>query len=257
MKMIFFSLGLSAALIFLSACTASQVGNGGDLTGQVWALSKLGGNSLVAGSSITAIFSAGGKVGGSSGCNQYSGSYTTSGNTITFPTPLASTMMMCAQPVMDQETAYLKSLGDAKTYTVKGSLLRFFDGSGAILTEYNAQSQDLKATNWEVISYNNGNQAVTSVMLGTTLSANFNADGTLSGDGGCNTYSGSYKVNGNNISIGPLASTKKYCADPAGVMDQETQYLAALQTAATYQVQGNMLELRTQDGALAVQFSKK
>jgi heat shock protein HslJ len=66
-----------------------------------------------------------------------------------------------------------------------------------------------------------------------------------------------YKLTGSQITIGPLASTKKYCGDPAGVMDQETQYLAALQTAATYQVEGTTLELRTTDGALAVQFSKK
>jgi heat shock protein HslJ len=40
-------------------------------------------------------------------------------------------------------------------------------------------------------------------------------------------------------------------------MDQESQYLAALQTASTYLEEGNTLELRTQDGALAVQFTKK
>ena len=47
------------------------------------------------------------------------------------------------------------------------------------------------------------------------------------------------------------------CEDPAGIMDQEQQYLAALQTAATYQIEGNVLELRTADGALAADFNKK
>ena len=40
-------------------------------------------------------------------------------------------------------------------------------------------------------------------------------------------------------------------------MDQEAQYLAALQTAATYQIENNVLELRTTDGALAANFTKK
>jgi heat shock protein HslJ len=44
---------------------------------------------------------------------------------------------------------------------------------------------------------------------------------------------------------------------PERVMDPEAQYLAALESAATYQIEGTVLELRTQDGALAVDFSKK
>ena len=40
-------------------------------------------------------------------------------------------------------------------------------------------------------------------------------------------------------------------------MEQETQYLAALQSAATYQIEGNVLELRTKDDALAAILQKK
>jgi heat shock protein HslJ len=108
-----------------------------------------------------------------------------------------------------------------------------------------------------VIGYNNGKQAVVSVLLDTSMTASFGKDGALSGNSGCNTFSGTFKLDGNQITIGPLASTMMMCSDPAGVMDQEAQYLAALQSAATYQIEGNVLELRTQDGALAANFSKK
>jgi heat shock protein HslJ len=256
MKNIIFSLGLSVAFIALSACAATKPGTGGDLTGQVWALSTLGGKTPVTGTGISALFTSNDRVSGSAGCNQYTGSYTVSGSNITFSS-LASTMMMCDQAVMLQETAYLKALGETKTYTVKDSQLSLFDASGSTLAVYNAQSQDLQGTSWNVISYNNGKQAVTSVMSGTSLTADFGSDGTLSGNSGCNSYSGSYKLTGSQITVGPLASTKKFCSDPAGVMDQESQYLAALQTAATYQVEGSTLELRTQAGALEVQFSRK
>ncbi len=256
MKKIYLSLGLSAALIFLSACASSQPGSGGDLTGQVWVLSELGGKSLEASTGISALFTSGGKVSGSSGCNRYSGSYTVSGTSITF-SQLASTMMMCDSPVMAQETAYLKALGEAKTFTVKGNQLSLFDSGGSTLAVYNAQSQDLAGTSWDVLSYNNGKQAITSVMIGTSLTADFDSDGTLSGNSGCNSYSGAYNLNGSQITIGPLAATKKFCGDPAGLMDQESQYLAALQTAATYQVEGTTLSLRTQSGALVVQLTKK
>lgn len=258
MKKILFSIGLCAGLLALAACApaGSQAG-GGDLTGKVWALTALNGQPLVAGTGISAQFTSDGKVSGSAGCNRYTGKYSVSGSSITFDPSMATTMMACGQPVMEQESAYLKMLGAAKTYTVKGDQLTFTGADNTTLATYKAQTQDLAGANWEAIGYNNGKQAVVSVMLGTTITASFGKDGNLTGNAGCNDYNGSYTVNGNQITIGPLATTRKFCNDPAGVMDQETQYLAALGTAATYQVEGNTLELRTTDGALAANFSKK
>ena len=250
------SIGLSVVLIALGGCSSLQSGSKGDLTGQAWVLTELTGKTLVAGTSITALFSADGKMGGSSGCNRYGGTYTVTGNTIQITSPLASTMMACEQEIMDQESAYLKALGEAKSFSVTGDQLTLKDGNSTLLV-YKAQSQDLSGTSWEVIAYNNGKQAVISVLAGTTLTAEFGSDGTLSGNSGCNTYNGSYKVDGKQITIGPLASTRMACGEPEGVMEQEAQYLAALQTAVTYQIEGNGLELRTKDGALAVQLTKK
>ena len=39
--------------------------------------------------------------------------------------------------------------------------------------------------------------------------------------------------------------------------EQETAYLAALETAATYRVEGSQLELRTAGGALAVELHRR
>ncbi len=116
---------------------------------------------------------------------------------------------------------------------------------------------DLAGTSWEVTGYDDGSQAVTSVLAGTTLTANFGEDGTLTGNSGCNDYSGPYKVTGNQIGIGPLSSTKKACSDPVGVMDQESQYLAALENAQVFIVEGNTLELRLVDGTVAAKFTRK
>jgi heat shock protein HslJ len=258
MNRMLFSIGICAGLLVLAACgSAGSLAGGGDLTGKVWALSALNGQPLVAGTGISAQFAADGNVSGSAGCNRYSGKYTISGSNITFNVPIASTMMACPQPVMDQESAYLKMLGEAKIYTVRGDELTLADATNAALATYKAQTQDLAGSNWEVIGYNNGKQAVVSVMAGSTITASFGKDGNLTGNAGCNDYNGPYKVTGNAITIGPLASTRKFCNDPAGVMDQEAQYLAALGTAATYQIEGTALELRTKDGALAADFSKK
>jgi heat shock protein HslJ len=59
------------------------------------------------------------------------------------------------------------------------------------------------------------------------------------------------------ISISKVSSTRKECAAPNGVMDQESRYLAALSTAATYRIEGRGLELRTASGALAAEFQRR
>jgi heat shock protein HslJ len=254
-KKIILVLGLSALILAVTSCGASQSGSGG-LTGKVWALADLMGKPLVAGTNITAEFGSEGKVSGSSGCNQYNGTYTVSGKNITV-TPTASTLMACDQAVMDQENAYLDALGQAKTYAVTGDQLTLAGAAKSGLAVYQAQSQDLAGTSWQVIGYNNGKGAVVSVMAGTTLTAEFGADGNLSGNSGCNTYNGPFTVTPDQIKIGPLATTRMACAEPAGVMEQEALYLAALETAATYKIEGMRLQLRTADGALAADFSKK
>jgi heat shock protein HslJ len=250
-------ISLCVGMLILAACASPGSQQGGDVTGKVWALTNLMGNPPIEGTGISIEFTADGKVAGSAGCNRYSGTYTVSGSNITFSSPMASTMMMCEQAVMDQESAYLAALAEAKTFAVNGDQLSLSGGDGAQLAVYQAQSQDLAGTNWEVTGYNNGNQAVVSVLQGTSLTASFGADGNISGNAGCNNYNGPYKVDGDGITIGPLASTMMMCSDPAGAMDQETQFLAALQSAATYQIEGNVLQMRTQDDALAATFIKK
>jgi heat shock protein HslJ len=245
-------------LLFLAACGSSGTQNGGgDLTGQVWGLPALLGQPLVSNTGISAQFTTDGNVSGSAGCNQYAGKYTTSGSSITFDPSIMSTAMACEQAVMNQEQVYLKMLVEAKTYEVKGDQLTFFGADNKVLAAYKAENQDLAGTDWNVVGYNNGKEAVVSVIIDTNLTASFGKDGNLSGNAGCNTYSGSYTVDSNQITIGSLASTMMFCEEPAGTMDQEAQYLAALQTAATYQIEKNVLELRTTDGALAVNYSKK
>ena len=153
MKKILFSMTVCAGLLTLAACgaPASQDG-GGDVTGKVWALTTLNGQPPVDGRGISAQFTADGKVSGSAGCNQYSGKYTVSGSNITFDPSIATTMMACSQPIMDQESAYLKMLGEAKTYTVKGDELTLTGANNTKLATYKAQTQDLSwnqlGSNW-------------------------------------------------------------------------------------------------------------
>jgi heat shock protein HslJ len=85
------------------------------------------------------------------------------------------------------------------------------------------------------------------VIPGTIITAKFNAGGSLDGAAGCNNYFASYTVSGNTMAIGPIGSTLMFCGAPAGVMNQETTYLAMLQNASTFSVTAT--ELRISDAS--------
>jgi putative lipoprotein len=79
------------------------------------------------------------------------------------------------------------------------------------------------------------------------------ADGTASGSGGCNNFHGSYQTSGNDLTFGPLASTRKQCADD--VMSVEQPYLAALQDSASYTIAGNTLTIDDSSGNPVLEFT--
>ena len=116
--------------------------------------------------------------------------YTVDGNAITIG-QAASTMMMCAEPegVMEQETAYLTALSTAATYKIQGDQLELRTADGALVASYVAVvPQPLTGVTWQAVSYNNGNQAVVGIINGTTITAVFGEDGSLTGSAGCNNY---------------------------------------------------------------------
>ncbi len=196
----------------------------------------------------------GGEAGGLAGCNMFFAPYTLDGNLLTFG-PAGSTMMACEERAMAQEQVFLANLEKIASYQIVANQLHMADADGAVLLAFEPQEQTpLTGTLWEAVSVNNGQEAVTGVISGTLLTATFQEDGAVFGSAGCNNYTGGYTVDGDLIAIGPLAMTMMMCMDPEGVMEQEMAFGAALQSAATFSIQGDQLELRTADGALAVSF---
>jgi hypothetical protein len=100
------------------------------LEGTTWLLDK-----TIPGSEITAVF-ANGQVSGSAGCNNYQGTYRSTRaadkNVIEFG-PLATTRMICDEPIMDQEGLYLAALEAATEYTIEGFALTVNYPGGTLL----------------------------------------------------------------------------------------------------------------------------
>ncbi len=57
----------------------------------------------------------------------------------------------------------------------------------------------------------------------------FGSNGEMNGNGGCNSFGGSYELNGERLIIGPIMSTKKACF--GDVMKQESVFFKSLQKA--------------------------
>jgi heat shock protein HslJ len=231
------------------------------LEGRLWQLESYragDGNvvSVIRGTETTIEFRDG-QLSGNAGCNGYFGSYEVDDNSLTVG-PIGMTEMYCGAPqgVMEQEAAYLAALQSAASYQILDDQLQISNADAETVLTYTAISPAaLPGTSWTVTSYNNGKQAVVSVIIGTEITASFAEDGKLTGSAGCNNYTAAYEVDGENITIGPAATTRMMCAEPDGIMEQEAQYLAALETAATYRIQGDRMEMRTADGAMAVNFA--
>jgi heat shock protein HslJ len=96
---------------------------------------------------------------------------------------------------------------------------------------------------------------VASPIVGTTLTTRFDAS-TLGGQSGCNEFSGGYSVSGSNIFIASPTSTMRTCENPTGIMQQEADFLTALQSSTTFRFDGNRLELRRADGTITVMYTR-
>lgn len=227
-----------------------------DLAGTNWILSTLNHELPISGTTIFLQFGTDGTVSGSDGCNRLNTTYTQNGNSLTFAQPGAATMMACQEAVMAQATTFTTALANTTNFVMTEHDLLLQNGD-EVLATFVTNSNDLSDTAWEVVNYNNGREAVVSVLLGTEISANFGVEANLTGNAGCNQYFTSFATDGDTIEIGTVGSTMRFCPEPPGVMEQEAEYLAALASAATYSVEGNTLQMRTAADQLAVVMIRK
>ncbi len=95
---------------------------------------------------------------------------------------------------------------------------------------------------WYLNSYSDG-ESLRPVLPGTSISAEFSDDGTITGTSGCNHYFGSYKLMGSTIVVGSIGSTKMYCSLPVGCMGQESAYFDLLGMAAAFSFSAGHLHL--------------
>lgn len=250
------TIGLLLGALLAAACTTASGTTPTavhPLEGPEWRLAALSGVDAEALGAIKGgvyVRFAQGRVEGFSGCNRLAGAYTIDGDRLVLGA-LAGTMMACPPPAMGVETSFTKAFTGTLAYAVDGSVLRLTPPAAnePALVFHAAPPPTLEGVAWQVTGFNNGRQAVVSPALGTTLSLTF-ADGAVSGSAGCNTFRAGYTASGDRIAIGAPAVTRKQCADD--VMQQEREYLAAVQSARRWAVAGGLLDMHRADGERAL-----
>jgi len=236
----------------LAACgeDESTEGEGPSFEGVPWLLSSgidVAGWQAVAPSATFAD----GTVGGSTGCNRYTAGYTVDGDSLDIG-EVASTRMACPPPADAVEREYLAALGRVEGWRLEDDDLVLVDADDSDVLRYRAATP---TGDWEVTSFLDGD-ALASPLPGTSITARFEADGTLSGSAGCNGYSASFTIDTGAIEIAQPAATRKACAEPEGVMEQEAAYLAALPTAVRYRIDGGSLALLSADGTYVAAYAR-
>ncbi|WP_104992203.1 META domain-containing protein [Deinococcus sp. NW-56] len=102
-----------------------------------------------------------------------------------------------------------------------------------------AQPPALTGTTWTLTQFQQGGQTVTPVGAERPT---LRLDGrAVSGFTGCNTYRGAYASRGDVLRFGPLATTRRACAERA--LRLETLYTNALRQVTGYQLSGQTLTL--------------
>ena len=107
--------GLAAVIV---ACGAGTTSPAVGLAGTSWVVTEVGDDDTDE-PRPTMTFAADGTVSGTSGCNQYSGSYEVDGGKLTI-TAMAATAMACADPVIDAQAAdFSAALNGAASWAIR------------------------------------------------------------------------------------------------------------------------------------------
>ncbi len=192
-------------------------------------------------SRYTIDFFADGTAGIGADCNRVTATWTSDGRTVAI-TPGASTLAAC--PADSQGQEFVQQLGNAAIYFFQGGELfidqaissgtmRFVTGVTPPQTAAPGEGATGTVQTFRVVSFGPAG-AEQPPLADTALTVTLDADaGTISGNAGCNTFSGTLNTADGAFAIGPLATTAMACDDD--VTEQETAFLAALAGATGFQ----------------------
>ncbi len=221
------------------------------LEGTNWQLSGIAQDGAVIGTwvdeGITAVF-ANGALSGKAGCNDYFGSYTQNGNTITI-SEIATTKMSCDTERDQRETQFLNALSATTGYTTTQDSLTLLDANDNPLLTFTqtAPPNPLSGTIWELVALETPDGPLPT--RGTLITAQF-IDEMVSGTGGCNPYAANYFLAANAflLLLNDIGHGLESCENP--VQQLETTFFRLMETAESFTIDDTTLTIFSQRGTL-------
>jgi heat shock protein HslJ len=196
------------------------------------------------------LYFADSKVNGSTGCNNYSGSYSKTRAGACRIRKITLTRKIC-QPseVMQQERAFAAVLKDTAACDLADDQQQLFlkDKKGTVLAIFTPpqEAQVLQGTSWRATSFSDGQGGMIQLYDWTRpLTVKFDKNGQLSGSAGCNSYVAACRADFADLSFkfDMIKMTAKQCS-PERIMTQEGQFMAALYSAVSYRIKDETLTL--------------
>ena len=185
-----------------------------------WTLATVDGQAPPAGMVVSLSIGADGRLTGVA-CNTYNAGYTATETGDLAIDPINATRMSCGDAQDAFESSYLDGLQGAIGWGTQIGKLTLFGAAEVVFGDGSAPDATLTGQEWSLVTIGGA------PIPGSGITATFGEDGTVTGSGGCNDYTGPYTVDGESLSVGPLAATRMSCGPVTD--DLERTYLEALE----------------------------
>jgi heat shock protein HslJ len=237
------------------SATAGLPSTRADLEARDWVLDRTDSSLTVDDEGPVTLTIVGDEVSGTAPCNTYRGTFELGRDDSVEIRDVVLTRRACEPQTMDAEDEYVTALERADHVEVEVDEEGRDDRDRMTLTgpdelrlDFGAfDGRDALIGDWTVVNVATGD-AIESVLTGTEPTLSFSDDGNLSVATGCNTAVTDWELDGDELTLDPIATTLRACSDPPGVMDQEAAILAALDATSRVEVTPGSLSLLDDDG---------
>ena len=249
-----------ATLVFIKQKELS--GNPIELAGTQWRLLAEGDWEGDA-PSVTLVFLDDYRAAGVAACRDYFATYGASEGRIGFPwmSMVGSSYVSCSDEIRRLEGRFTTALSRARDYSVDkdaGSsrlMIRTSRGKTLTFEPLLPAVESIADGNWVLKAFvkvhvtESGMRLlrVTNPLQGPEITVSFR-EGGVSGSAGCNSYSAQHSISDAEIAFTSPRVTRRACAAPDGVMQQETRFLNLLPSLTKFHIYGDRLFIFTGEG---------
>lgn len=216
-----------------------------ELDGREFVLTGLDGHELVADTTIRLVFDDG-SVSANAGCNTLFGGYSWEGDRLAVDT-MGSTDIACEPDRMAQDRWLTDVFQLRPVVSVDGDVLTVRGPAGAVLTFTDRRIAEpdlaLEDVRW-VADGLRSQDAMSTLPDGVVVAFTFDSE-RVTVEAGCNRGSAGYEVDGDVITVGPLALTRMMCEPDA--MEVEALVTGLLEQPVTFRIDADRLTIDSAD----------